>query len=72
MLLARMRSIANTILFAGWMLPAVFARLVPSRIGGEAGDRAAGLFNVVAGGWAFLAVVYGMVIAMRMRRGIAD
>lgn len=71
-MLTRMRSIANTILFAGWMLPAVLARLVPSRLGGEAGVRAAGMFNVVAGGWAFLALVYGIVIATRMRRGIAD
>lgn len=67
-----LRAVANAILFAGWMLPAILARLVPARLGPDVGARAASLFNVVAGVWAFLAVVYGSVIAMRMRRGIAD
>lgn len=67
-----LRSIANAILFAGWMLPAVLARLVPARLGPDIGGQAAGMFNIVAGTWAFLAVVYGSVIAVRMRRGIAD
>ena len=65
-----LRAVANTILFAGWMLPAILARLVPARLGPEVGDEVARMFNIVAGLWAFLALIYAGVLASRMRRDL--
>lgn len=67
----KIRTLAHLILFAGWMLPIGLARLVAARLP-EAGAGAARPFEVVAGAWAFVAVMYGLVLAMRIRRGIAD
>lgn len=66
-----LRLAANTILFAGWLLPAVAARFIGARVGSEAATDAARMFNLIAGAWAFAALVYAVVLAVRMRRGIA-
>jgi len=70
--MATLRRVANVLVFGGWMLPALLARLVPARLGPEGGADAGRPFMVIAGVWAFLAVVYGVVLAARMRRGIAS
>lgn len=57
--------------FAGWMLPVLLARFMPERVAAAA-PEAVRLFRVIGGVWAFAAVAYGLVIAMRVRRGIAD
>lgn len=66
-----LRLAANTILFAGWLIPALAARFIAARLGSDAGVDAARMFNVIAAAWAFAAVVYAVVLAVRMRRGIA-
>jgi hypothetical protein len=62
---------ARLVIFGGWILPALLARVVP---GGAAPElrEAARMFDIVAGAWAFLAVLYAAVLAVRLRRGIAD
>ena len=67
----KIRTLAHLTLFAGWMLPVALARLANARLP-ETGAGAARLFEIVAGAWAFVAVMYGLVLAMRIRRGIAD
>lgn len=66
----KIRTLAHLILFAGWMLPIGLARLVSARLPG-AGAGAARLFEIVGGAWAFVAVMYGLVVATRLRRGIS-
>lgn len=67
----KIRTLAHLTLFAGWMLPIGLARLVSARLP-DAGTGAARLFEIVGGVWAFVAVLYGLVVAMRLRRGISD
>lgn len=67
----KIRTLAHLTLFAGWMLPIGLARLAVARLP-ETGAGAARLLEIVAGAWAFVAVMYGLVLAMRLRRGIAD
>lgn len=67
----KIRTLAHVTLFAGWMLPIGLARLATAQLA-DAGAGAARLFEVVAGAWAFVAVMYGLVLAMRLRRGITD
>lgn len=69
---SNLRTLANIMIFGGWMLPAALAYAVRARVDIEAGGRIAGLFNIIAGFWAVLAIAYALVIAMRMRRGITD
>ena len=66
-----LRQVANSIVFGGWAVPALLARCAPERFGPDRGEQAARLFNMVAGGWAFLAVGYGVILAARMRRGLS-
>lgn len=63
-------SLARGLVFGGWMLPAALARLVPADVAAAA-PQAVRMFNIVAGGWAFLALSYGLVLALRMRRGLS-
>lgn len=65
------RTAANTVIFGGWMLPALLARLVPERVAATS-PAVVRSFDIVAGGWAALAVAYGLVVALRVRRGIVD
>ena len=67
---SRIRTVAYGIIFAGWMLPAVLARLVPTRMGPELGGEVARLFNGIAGGWIVLAGAYAAVLGVRMRRDL--
>ena len=67
----KIRTLAHLTLFAGWMLPIGLARLATVRLP-EAGVGVARLLEMVAGAWAFVALMYGLVLAMRLRRGIAD
>lgn len=68
---SRIRTIAHAVVFGGWMLPMLLAELMPAPAAATAPD-AVRAFRVVGGGWAFLAVGYGLVIALRTRRSIAD
>lgn len=54
------------------MLPALLGRLAPARLGPGAGEEVARMFNLVAGGWMLVAGAYAAVLAIRMRRGLAD
>lgn len=63
------RRLANVVVFAGWVFPLLLARFVPPPTAADAPD-AARMFTFVGGGWAFLAVCYGLVLALRLRRTI--
>lgn len=69
---SKIRTLANTMVFAGWMLPAALAQFGSPRMDPDAGRVAARMFGLVAGGWAFLAVIYGVVLARRVRQGLSD
>ena len=68
----RIRLVANTIVFGGWILPAVLARLVPEQVGAVADADPASMFNLIAGLWGIAAAVYGVVLALRVRRSIRE
>lgn len=63
------RAVARALVFGGWMLPVLLAELVPDQVAARSPETVR-MFRVVAGGWAFLAVTYGVVLALRMRRGM--
>ena len=63
------RAVARAFVFGGWMLPMLLAELVPEHVAARAPETVR-MFRVVGGGWAFLAVSYGVVLALRMRRGM--
>lgn len=63
------QAVARVLVFAGWMLPMLLAELVPDRVAAGNPDTVR-MFRVVGGGWAFLAVTYGVVLALRLRRGM--
>lgn len=65
------RKVARVVIFGGWMVPVLLARVVPAAASPELRD-AARMFNVIGGAWAFLAVLYAAVLAVRLRRGIAE
>lgn len=67
---SRIRTVAYAVIFGGWMLPALLARLAPARMGPELGGEVARLFNGIAGGWIALAGAYAAVLAVRLRRGL--
>lgn len=69
---SKIRTLSNTMVFAGWMLPAALAQFTPGRLGPDAGRVAARMFGLIAGGWAILAVIYGVVLARRVRQGLID
>ena len=60
---------ARAVIFGGWALPLLLARFVPARVASVAPD-AVGLFRIVGGAWAFLAVAYALVLALRLRRSM--
>ena len=83
----RLRQIAFTVLFAGWMLPALLAQAVRARgpqavpdvrtplevMSGMApppmpAERAASMFTTIAVLWFVIALVYAVVLTVRLRR----
>lgn len=65
------QKLARVVIFGGWLVPVLLARVIPDAAGPEARE-AARMFNIIGGGWAFLAVVYAAVLAVRLRRGIVE
>lgn len=65
------RAVARALVFGGWMVPMLLAELVPDQVEARAPDTVR-MFRMVGGGWAFLAVTYGLVLALRLRRGMMD
>ena len=63
------RTAGNAVIFGGWALPLLLARFVPARLSATTPD-AVGLFRIVGGVWAFLAVAYALVLALRLRRSM--
>lgn len=63
------RTAGNAVIFGGWALPLLLARLVPARLSATSPD-AVGLFRIVGGVWAFMAVAYALVLALRLRRSM--
>lgn len=64
-------AVARALAFGGWMLPMLLAELVPDHVAARAPETVR-MFRLVGGGWAFLALSYGIVLALRMRRGMVD
>lgn len=65
------QKLARAVIFGGWIVPVLLARVIPAAAPPEVRE-AARMFNIIGGGWAFVAVVYAAVLAVRVRRGMLD
>lgn len=65
------QQLARVVIFGGWVVPLLLAQAIPAEAAPEVRE-AAGIFNIIGGSWAFLAVVYAAVLAVRVRRRMLD
>lgn len=63
--LRMLRTIAGVVVFAGWVGPMGLATLADRAVPGSGSP-----FRWIAGAWLALALVYAVVIAVRVRRGL--